>query len=169
MVVFAFFIIVAARSPCGHLSVIPSMLAGIELPEPVVFTFTQIPETVFGELADQILWQRLIVRKLKEILRRLVLFELLAKCLQRRRRWREVAVCLARGEREHKSRLNEERVSPLDRLLRHWRDALEDCVQPAQMRLAGGWGSPDIFGDRRRTLTCHFFCLNDGHFHSGVW
>jgi hypothetical protein len=46
------------------------------------------------------------------------------------------------GERENESRLHEERVSPLDRFLGLRRYALEDRVEPAQLRLAfarGAW------------------------------
>ena len=61
------------------------MPAGMELPESVVFA--HIPETVLSDLADEILWQRLVVGNLKEALGSLVLFQFLAKWLQRRRRW----------------------------------------------------------------------------------
>ncbi len=61
------------------------MPAGMELPESVVFA--HIPETVISDLADEILWQRLVVGNLKEALGSLVLFQFLAKWLQRRRRW----------------------------------------------------------------------------------
>ena len=66
------------------------------------------------------------------------------------------ALCAEKANRE--SGLYEEGDSPLDRLLRLRRDALEDRVQPAQMRLALAWGSPDILGDRTRTLAGHLGC-----------
>jgi hypothetical protein len=37
----------------------------LELPESVVFTFTHIPEAVLSDLANQILWQGLVVGNLK--------------------------------------------------------------------------------------------------------
>ena len=74
------------------------MPAGMELPESVVFP--QIPETVLSDLADQILWQGLVVGNLKEALGSLVLFQFLATWLQRCRCWREVEVCFVRGESE---------------------------------------------------------------------
>ena len=138
------------------------MPAGMELPESVVFTFTHFPETVLSDLANQILWQGLVVGNLKHALGSLVLIQFLAKWRQPRRCWREVAVCLVRGESEQESGLHEEGGSPLDCLLGLRCDALEDRVQPAQMRLALAWGSPDILGDRSRTLACHLYCLNHG-------
>lgn len=44
------------------------MPPGMELPESVVFTFTHIPETILSDLANQILWQGLVVGNLKEAL-----------------------------------------------------------------------------------------------------
>ncbi len=46
----------------------------MELPKSVVFTFTRGTETVLSHLASQILWQGLVVGKLREIFSRLVLF-----------------------------------------------------------------------------------------------
>src|SRR5258706_831803 len=125
-------------------------MTGTKLPKSVVFT--HIPETVFSDLANQIFWQGFVVGNLKKVLGRLVLFQFLAKCFQRRRCWREVAVRLVRGESEQESGLHEEGDSPLDRLLGPRRDALEDRVQPAQMRLALRWCTPAILGDCSRTL-----------------
>lgn len=81
------------------------MPAGMGLPESVVFTFTYDLETVLGNFANQILWQGLVVRNLQEVLGRLVLFQFLAKCLQRRRCGREVEVCFVPRESEQKSGL----------------------------------------------------------------
>ena len=86
------------------------MPAGMELPESVVFTFTHIPETVLSDLANQILWQGLVVGNLKGAVGSLVLFQFLAKWLQPRRCWREVEVCFVRGESEEESALHEEGV-----------------------------------------------------------
>jgi hypothetical protein len=52
------------------------MPAGMELPESAVFTFTHIPETVLSDLANQILWQGLVVGNLKGALGSLVLSEM---------------------------------------------------------------------------------------------
>ena len=38
---------------------------GMRLPESVVFSFTHLLETVFSDLANQVLWQRLVVENLK--------------------------------------------------------------------------------------------------------
>ena len=107
----------------------------MELPKGAIFTFTHIPETVLGDLANQILWQRLTVGNLKGALGGLVRFQLPAKWLQSRRRWREVEVCFVGGECEQESGLHEKGGPPLDRLLGLRRDALEDRVQAWQMRL----------------------------------
>jgi len=37
----------------------------MELRESMVFTFMHLPETVLSDLANQILWQRLVVGNLK--------------------------------------------------------------------------------------------------------
>ena len=50
------------------------MPAWMELPESAVFTFTHIPETVLGDLVNQILWQGLVVGNLKGAIGSLVLF-----------------------------------------------------------------------------------------------
>src|ERR1700721_1219204 len=133
---------------------------GMELPESVVFTFSYIPDTVLCDLANQVLRQRLVVGNLEEALGSLMLFQLFAKYIHRRRGWREVEVCFVGGESEQESRLHEEGGAPLDRLLRLRRDALQDRVQPPQMRLARPWGSPDILSDRSRTLACHLIRLD---------
>jgi len=73
----------------------PSMPAGMELPESVVFTCTHIPETVLSDLANQSLWQGLVVGNLQHALGSLVLCQFLAKWLQPRRCWREVEVGIA--------------------------------------------------------------------------
>lgn len=134
----------------------------MESPERLVVTFTHRPETVLRDFADQILWQGLVVGNLKGALGRLVIFQFLAKGLHRRRGGREAAVRLVRGEGEQEPRLHEERGAPLDRLLGLRRDALEDRIQPAQMRLPRAWSRLDILGDCRQTLVCHFFCFNYG-------
>src|SRR5438477_11174096 len=123
--------------------------------------FSHIPQTILSNLADQFLRHGLVVGNLKKVPGRLVLLELRVKWLQRRRCWREVAVCLVRRESEQESGLHEEGHSPLDYLLGPRRDALEDRVQPPQMRLGLRWGRANILGNCRRTIACHLVCLND--------
>jgi len=128
---------------------------------PEIVAFTQIPESVLSDLANQILWQWLVVGKLKKAgISDLELFEFLAKWLQRRRCCHEVAVRLMRGESEQEARFHEEGISPFDHFLGFRRDAFEDRVQPAQMWLALAWGSSDILCGRSRTFGCHLFCLD---------
>lgn len=89
----------------------------MNLPKSIVFTFTHIPKTLLGDLANQVLWQGLVVGNLKQALGRLMLFQFLAKRFQPRRCWREVEVCFVRGKSEQEPGLHEKRSAPLDRLL----------------------------------------------------
>jgi len=128
---------------------------------PEIVAFTHIKESVLSDLANQILWQGLVVGKLKKAgVGNLELCEFLAKWLQRRRCCHLVAVRFVRGESEQEAGFHEEGVSPLDHLLGLRRNAFEDRIQPAQMWLALAWGSLDILVGRSRTFACHLFCLD---------
>src|SRR5436189_4337186 len=67
---------------------------------------------------------------------------------------------LVRREGKQESGIHEEGVTPLDYLLRVWRDALEDRVKPAQVRLGDSRCGADIFGDRRRAFAGHLRSSN---------
>src|SRR5690242_13573024 len=107
------------------------------LPERVVIARFYGADAMPGDLADQRLGQRLVVRERYGALGGPMRRKLLAKRLEARRHRREAQVRLVRRECEEESRLDEEWRSPLDRFGRLRRNALEDLVEPAQMRLAG--------------------------------
>ena len=59
-----------------------------------------------------------------------------------------------RGKGEQESGFHEEGGAPFEGFLGFRRDVFEDRVEPAQIRLAGARGGPDIRGDRGRALAC---------------
>src|SRR5216117_2190780 len=129
------------------------------LPERVVIARLHSTDAMLGDLADQRLRQRLVVGNRDRAFGRSMLGKLLAKRLEAFRHRRETQVRLVRRKSEQKSRLDEKRRAPLDRLRGFRRDALEDRVQPAKVRLPRFRRGVDVFGNGGRTFARHVHLL----------
>ena len=132
-------------------------LLGRRVPEGVIVALLHVSKSELGNTTDEILGQWIGVPDLKDArFCRFVLFQFVAKRLEACKHRGKAEVGFVRRKGEQESRLDKKGRTPLDRLFGVGGDALENGVQPMQMRMAVGRRCADIFGDGTQV------CLVDG-------